>query len=265
MSMTIAKKVNENGYIDISMLGNKYPKLFIEGTKVLIFANRIFNQELKIVNMPKKSMEAPIFAETVGYTIYYKLNLLNLCLDYGIPKDYFIEVIASNFIVTIQGVERIFIPIFPNEIVLDCDYGIKKQVEEEMGLLQKTAEGYEIIGKLYHIGLTEIAEDLREGIIRSEKTDIDGSIKFFRKAIEGFKGWVNAETLKSPNRVEAIKKYLAKTFHLLSNFGEHTGTEASINEAILAKELTISIAKYLVAKSEERIIVEIRNDSPRES
>ncbi|MFZ3144773.1 MAG: hypothetical protein WA122_00690 [Methanothrix sp.] len=44
---------------------------------------------------------------------------------------------------------------------------------------------------------------------------------------------------------------MGKAFHLLSNFGEHTGTGASINEAILAKEITISIAKYIIANSEE--------------
>lgn len=251
MSMIIAKKVNENGYIDISMLGNKYPKLCVEGTNVLIFANKIFNQELKIVNTPKISLEVSIAAETIGLIVYYKLNLSGLGLKYGIPKDYFIEVIASNFILNLPENKKIFVPIFPNEIVLDCDYGIEKKIKEERELLQKVAEGYEIIGKLYHIGLIQIAEDLREGIVRLEKTDIDGSIKFFRKAIEGFGKWVNPETLKSPNRVDAIKKYLTKAFHLLSNFGEHTGTGASINEAIVAKELTVSIAKYLIAKSEE--------------
>ncbi|MFZ3145357.1 hypothetical protein [Methanothrix sp.] len=210
--MIIAKKVDGNGHIDILTLVNKYPKLCKEETNVFVFINKIFNQELKSVNTPKISAAVPIITETIGYTSNYKLNLSVPLLKYGIPKDYFIEIIASYFIINNHDGGEITIPIFPNEIVLDCEYGIKKHVEEERELLQKVAEGYEIIGKLYHIGLTEMAEDLREGIIRLEKMDIDGSIKFFRKAIEGFEKWVSDETLKSPNRVDAIKKYL-KNLH----------------------------------------------------
>ncbi|RLI62079.1 MAG: hypothetical protein DRO88_12245, partial [Promethearchaeia archaeon] len=101
------------------------------------------------------------------------------------------------------------------------------------------------------IGLMEIADDLRDGIVRSERGDIDGSIKFFRKVIEGFESWVNKDVVGSSNRIEALKKYLKKAYHLLSNFGEHAGTEALMNEGILSKEITISIAKYLLAKMEE--------------
>jgi hypothetical protein len=106
--------------------------------------------------------------------------------------------------------EALLVPILPNEIVLDCDSGIERQVKEEVQLLQKVAESYEIIGKLYNKELIEIAEDLREGITRLERNDIDGSIKFFRKVLEGFEKWIDADTIKSPNRVEAIKKYLKK-------------------------------------------------------
>lgn len=253
MSMIMAKKVNENGYIDILNLRNKYPKLCYESMKVLIFVNRIFNQEFKVVNTPKISIEAPIIIEKIGeYITNYRLDLSGIWLKYGVPKEYFIEAIASNFIIRIkEDGKTLMVPIFPNEIVSDCDYEIEKRIKEEVETLQKVGESYEIIGKLYYKGLIEIAEDLREGLIRTEKNDIDGSIKFFRKVVEGFGSWVNADTIKSPNRVEAINKFLKKSFHLLSNFGEHAGTGASINEAVLSKELTVSIAKYLIAKSEE--------------
>lgn len=251
--MIMAKKVNENGCMDILNLRNKYPKLCYEGMNVLIFANRIFNQEFKVVNTPKISIEAPIITEKISdYIINYRLDLSGIWIKYGIPKDYFIEVIASNFVIRIKEDEKtLMVPIFPNEIVPDCDYGIEKRIKEDLETLQKVAESYEIVGKLYNKGLIEIAEDLREGLIRTEKNDIDGSIKFFRKVVEGFKGWVNTDTIKSSNRVEAINKFLNKAFHLLSNFGEHAGTGASMNEAVFSKELTVSIAKYLTAKSEE--------------
>jgi len=112
-------------------------------------------------------------------------------------------------------------------------------------------EAYEAIGKLYHINLPNIASDLQEGIVRFNKGDIDGSIKFFRKVIEAFKLLINENNVGSSNRAEALKKYLNKTYHLLSNFGEHAGTSALIDEGILAKEITISITNYIARKLEQ--------------
>lgn len=250
MSMIIAKRINENGQIDIQKLRDKYPKFCVQDVDLLIFINRIFNEKYDVIRALKITIEAPVVAENIGFSTYYRLNLFNVMAKYGIPKDYYIEVVASNFI-SKDKTQTIMIPIFPNEIILDCDYGIEEIIRKEVENIRKISETYEIIGKLYHIGLMEIADDLRDGIVRSERGDIDGSIKFFRKVIEGFESWVNEDVVGSSNRVKALKKYLKKAYHLLSNFGEHAGTRASMKEGILSKEITISIAKYLLAKMEE--------------
>jgi len=250
MSMIIAKRINENGQIDIQKLRDKYPKFCVNDVNLLIFINRIFNEKYTVVRTPKITIEAPIVAENIGYVTYYRLNLFNIMAKYGIPKDYYIETIASNFVIKSQE-QTTVIPVFPNEIVLDCDYGIEDIIKKEIEYIQKVGETYEVIGKLHHVGLVKIADDLREAIIRSEKGDVDGSIKFFRKVIEGFESWVNEDVVGSSNRADVLKKYLKKAYHLLSNFGEHAGTEALMNEAVFSKEIAISIAKYLIAKTEE--------------
>ncbi|MCD6236372.1 MAG: hypothetical protein J7K13_00255 [Thermoplasmata archaeon] len=173
-------------------------------------------------------------------------------LKYGIPKGYCVELIITNFIIK-SGDKTVLIPVFPNEIIPDCDYGIREVIETDVKVLQEITETYEVIGKLHYLGLIDIAEDLREAEIRLEKGDIDGSIKFFRKTVEGLKKFVskNKSILESANRADALKDYITKSYHLLSNFGEHTGTEALTAEAHLSKTITVSIAKYIVEKMEE--------------
>lgn len=246
--MIIVKQINEDGQIDIEELRHRYPKFCVQNVDLLIFINRIFNEEYNVIRTLKLTTEAPI-VKSKSY-LYYRLDLFKVMAKYGIPRDYYIEVVATNFIIK-NKTKTEMIPIFPNEIILDCDYRIEEIIENEIESIRKISETYEIIGKLHHAGLMEIANDLREGIVRAEKGDIDGSIKFFRKVIEGFESWINEDVIKSPNRVDALKKYLKKAYHLLSNFGEHAGTEALINEGVLAKEITVSIAKYLLAKMEE--------------
>lgn len=92
---------------------------------------------------------------------------------------------------------------------------------------------------------------MREEIVKWEKGDINGSIKFFREVIKGFESWVNEDIIESSNCVEALKKFLKMTSHLLSNFSEHAGTSGLMNEGILSKEITISVLKYLLAKMKE--------------
>lgn len=244
----IAKQINEEGQIDIRELGYKYPKFCVNGTNLLIFVNRIFNEECVVVMTPRIRLEALIVVED-GYP-HYKLDLLDIMKKYGIAKNYYVEVVATNFIIKEQK-QLVMIPIFYNEIKVDCDYKIKDIIEKEIRYIQNVGETYEIIGKLHYLGLANIACDLQEAICRLEKRDVDGSIKFFRRVIEGFKSWVNEDVVGSPNRAEVVKNYLNKVYHLLSNFGEHAGTEASMNEAVLSKEIVVSVAKYLISKKEE--------------
>lgn len=250
MSMVIAKQIDDNGHIDIFTLYHNYPKFCINGVNLLVTLNRVFNRDLKVTRIYKKSMEAPINIITAGGFDSYKLNLFDFMEKGGIPSGYYVEIIISNFIVRNDRGTKM-IPIFPNEIKLDCDSGVGEIINKEIENIRKVAEAYEHIGKLHQHGLINIADDLREAIIRSEKGDYDGSIKFYRKVIEGLKNWVNEDLLKSANRTDSIKKYLGKAFHLLSNFGEHSGTEGLMDEALYSKEIALSATKYLMAKLEE--------------
>lgn len=244
--LLIARRIDENGKIDIHILHEKYPILCKAGVNLVIFISRIFNEEHKVIKTINLSTEVPIV--TTG--IFPQIDLLDIMLKYGIPKDYYIEIIASNF-VTHHNKEKVLVPIFPNEIFLDCDISIIEIIKEDMQLIQKIGESFELIGKLYHLGFTRIAEDLRNGLLRFEKRDIDGSIKFFRKVIEALQKLINQDIFESSNRMEAIKKYMTKAYHLISNFGEHAGTEASLNEAIFSKEIAVAATKYVIAKMME--------------
>lgn len=247
MSIIIAKRIDEKGFVNVQKLRGKYKKLCVDEAIILIFINRIFNEKYKVIKTLRILIEAPI--TNVG-GIFYKVNLFDIMMKYGIPEDYFVEFVATNFI-TKRNEEKLMTPIFYNEMILDCDSGINKIIKEEVENIKKVVEAYEIIGKLHQIGLSEISNDLREGIVRFEKRDVDGSIKFFRRVVEGFEHWVNKDVVKSSNRLEALKIYLKKAFHLLSNFGEHAGTEALMNEAVFSKEITVSIAKYIISNIEE--------------
>jgi len=152
MSMIIVKQINENGQVDIQKLKDKYPKFCTKGMNLLIFINRIFNEKCDVINTLKTTMEASIVAENIGYSTYYKLDLFNVMANYGIPKNYYIEAVASNFIMKYEN--QIIIPIFPNEIILDCDYKIEEIIKRDIEIIRKISETYEIIAKLHHVGLT---------------------------------------------------------------------------------------------------------------
>jgi hypothetical protein len=245
MSMIIVKPIDSEGKMEVQDLYNKYSFLMSSpDMKILCFINRVFNTQREVVLSPKSSVLADII-KPEGYQ-NSKLNLISL-LNYGIACGYYVEVIATNFIFR-DGEATNFIPILPNEFVADCHYLIKDLIGEEIKLLKDVGHSYEIIGLLYQKKLGNIGDDFREAIIRFENHDYDGSIKFFRKVIEGFRTYVNGNIVVSKNRTDNLKDFITKTFHLMSNFGEHTGTSASFDEAVLSKEITIALSSYLSKK-----------------
>ena len=246
----MGKSINENGEITLQKLKQKYPNLCVEGVKVIAFINKVYNEDYKVVQLIKKSIEVPIKEYKEGYLFVTVLDLFGIMIKYGIPKGYYVELTITNFIIKSNN-KTILVPIFPNEIKLDCDYGIENVIKRDVESLKKVAEAYEIIGKLSHHNLGEISDDLMEAMIRLEKSDVDGAIKFFRKTIEGLRNIITKDIMKSENRAKELKDYLTKAFHLLSNFGEHAGTEALMNEAIFAKDIALSAARYIIEKLEE--------------
>lgn len=185
--------------------------------------------------------------------LHAKLDVTEFALYEGIPKNYFIEILATNFVY--QYVDKntgaksiIELPIYPNELLMDVDdYGIKGKIQEDIEQLQRIGEEFTTIGSLYQLKLFEIANDLTEALLRFERNDFEGSIKFFRKVIEGLKNYIEGRPLVDKNRTKKFSKLLSSSFGLISNFGEHAGTRGWIDEARLSKAIVVSTCRYLIS------------------
>jgi hypothetical protein len=120
--------------------------------------------------------------------------------------------------------------------------------------LRKISGSFETIGLLHQSGNNEITEDLTQGLLRFEKGDWEGAIKFFRKVVEAFRHIVQKEQPieGSKNRAQAIQDFLSKSFGLLSNFGEHYGTHGAFQDAALARDLAIAISKFLTERRKDQ-------------
>jgi hypothetical protein len=246
--MIIARPLSVAGNkytLDIYNLKSKYPTLCQDGVQVRGYINRVYNENRKIVNQPR--MYCAI--EIVKIGSWEKLDLTPFAVKLGIPQGYTIEVLAINFVIQ-EEMQVIEVPIFPNEIQMDVsDTEINARIKEEMESLMKISETFETIGLLYEKNFFDLASDLREGLIRTEKNDHEGAIKFYRKTIEGFKLLMRNKIIDdSESRTKEIKEFLSKAYSLLSNFGEHYGTRGFIDEGNFARDLTVAISRYMIKK-----------------
>jgi len=112
-------------------------------------------------------------------------------------------------------------------------------------VLKELGSTYEVIGHLSVAGLQDIAADLLEGLRRFYSSDYEGSIKFFRKVVEGLRNVVKETDVFEGNRKEFLYEYLSKAYQLISNFGEHAGTRGSLHEARLSRDIALSLSRYL--------------------
>jgi hypothetical protein len=182
-----------------------------------------------------------------------KLDITEFALYEGIPKNYFVEILATNFVYPYvdknTGVESIIeFSIYPNELLMDVDdYEIKGKIQEDIEQLQGIGEEFATIGSLHQLKLFEIANDLTEALLRFERNDYEGSIKFFRKVIEGLKNYIKDKIVVDKNRTEKFTKFLGSSFGLISNFGEHAGTHGWLDEARLSKAIVIATCRYLIS------------------
>ena len=248
MTMIIAKQLNieDNRYsLDIYDLKDKYPTFCKAGTEVRAYLNRVFNENRRIVSQPR--MYCTIQIVEIGY--YVKMDLTPFAAELGIAKGYTVEVLAINFLIQ-EDLQVVEVPIFPNEMQMDVsDTKIRTRIEEEIGALRKIGETFETIGFLYEKKFFDLASDLREGLIRTEKNDHEGAIKFYRKTIEGFRSLMKNKTIDdSDSRTKEVKVFLNKTYSLLSNFGEHYGTRGFTDEGNFARDIAIAISRYMIKK-----------------
>ena len=241
--MIIVKPVDEKGCLNIQKLYEKYSIFLKEGTRVMCFFNRVFNENKKTVKKLNESIEAKF----IENQYHPKIDLMPMRKKHGVAKGYYAEIIASNIVLEEEG-KKIIVPVFPNEITLDCDYGIENVIKSEIEILKNVGRSYETIGLLHERGLEKIAEDFREAMVKLEESNYEGSINCFRKVIEGFKKYTKDHQIETKNRTDAIRDFLAKTYHLMSNFGMHAETKGFFEEAILSKDITTAVSEYITKK-----------------
>lgn len=237
---------------------NKYPFIFAaigEGRKVHahVYVSRFFNEEGSVVKEYKQLFLLPIEKYTTIYYTEYYMDFTYFHVKEGVPIGYFVEVLVIGFITTLRDGKTIETPVFPNEFVVEYGTGVPDKVrdliEAEEGVLKRIGRDVEVVGLLYTVGLPDVAVDLIEAFKRFYMPDYEGSIKFFRKVIEGIRRYVRENDVPrmSKNRQELLKEFLSKAYQLVSNFGEHTGTYGFMPEAVLSKDIAVALCRYLIS------------------
>jgi len=228
-------------------LVNAYPT--ISGESALrTFLYAVYSEEGQLIDELRQLIELKILS-TKPPILRHFLIITDLHRKRGIPVGYYVELILINILQKSNG-SIIEIPLFPKELRLFFPSWIpdqlKNNVEREHKTLQEeVGKDVETVGLLYQVKLNDIASDLLEGLKRYYRNDYEGSIKFFRKTVEGLYEINIQETMMSENRLRLLKDTLKKAFHLLSNFGEHAGTYGFHAEATLSKDLAVSFSRYL--------------------
>jgi len=268
MPLIIAKPLIyiEEGYksyyiMDAEKLSIRYPKVFahenVYNKEVYIqaYINRIFNERLEIINQPKMTAMIQVRSFEVGKKAKKYLDLTRLALELSIAQGYIVEVLAINFEVCKQKnynspVKKTELVIFPNEVIIDADEAIKNRIEEEYTNLKKVGERFETVILLRNVGLGNIANELMDGLMKSDKNDYEGAIKAYRNVVEGFRNLVKNNVIDgSKTRTQKFLRFLKAAYNLLSNFGMHMGTRAYLEEGVFARDLVIALSRYMINKS----------------
>jgi len=247
------KEVDSKCMVEIpSEVSNMYSLIFKAiggGLRLMgrVYLSRFYNEEGKVIKEYKQLFVLPI--KKTSYTTYY-LDLTRFHLQDGVPVGYIVEFLLLG-LVSIIGNEVSETPVFPNEFKVKIDVftpdRVKESIEMERDALEQVGRDVEVIGILYDVKLQHITSDLIEALTRFYIADYEGSIKFFRKVVEGLRNHVQDEGIKGMNkkRLELVRTYLSKAFQLISNFGEHSGTYGFMPEAILSKDIAISACRYI--------------------
>jgi len=233
---------------------NSYPYVFsaLSGgleVRVRVYVSRFFNREGDVVKEYKRLFLLPVRR---GYTVYY-IDFTYFHVNDGIPVGYFVEALITGFIVTLKDGKHIETPAFPNEFKVEeglgVPYKVKSIVEAEKRALERVGGDVEVIGLLYVVGLQDVAADLVEALTRFYTADYEGSIKFFRKVVEGLRNYIREKDIPgvSENRRKLLEEFTSKAFQLVSNFGEHAGTYGSMHEATLSKGIALALSRYLAS------------------
>jgi hypothetical protein len=209
-----------------------------------VHVRRVFNEEGDVVKEINENVEAPVIE---WGTNFYVLDLTKIHLDYSIPIGYFLEVLLISLTAK-SGTEQYRV-VYPDEFRYSMPSTIPQKVLNlVMGyarVLRELGGMYEVVDLLSTVGLQEISADLWEGLVRFYGNDYEGSIKFFRKVVEGLRKITEKTDVIEGSRKERLHRYLSGAYDLISSFGEHAGTRGSLPEARLSRDIALSASRYL--------------------
>ncbi|MHA1582141.1 MAG: hypothetical protein ACTSYM_06585 [Candidatus Baldrarchaeia archaeon] len=251
MPYIIVSSVTADYKISLSSLASLYPAYFkFCFNRVNILLYKVFNDERKLyLDVMKKYV-----LHMGGSFPKCYIDVEDICMEHSIPVGYFLV-----FDVISVEVDSKIYPILPHDFKIECyDSEIRKIIENEMTAFSKIREIYEVPDLLSNVGLNEISRDLTEGLKRFDDKDYEGSVKFFRKACEGLKIYLEkAQRVDGlEKRADELKRFSKSAYSLISNFGEHYKTSGGPEEAILARNLVLSLSRYLAEKlASKRIII----------
>jgi len=233
-----------------------YNSSYLRGFNVLWL--RAYSDEGKVVFEPYKEV---ILKKNLCYDAKQKksvpcIDVTDLVRDRGIGKDYIMELLFLSFIygeASYYEDEKKEILIFPEELREEIDYSIpskvRERVEEERKLHEEISSGVEAITLLRSCGMQRASEELGLALIRYREQDWEASIARFRKVIEELKHLVDRKEVSFggvEKRQEIVKSLVHNTYSLLSNFGQHAGTQGRKPEAKLAREITVALVHYIM-------------------
>jgi hypothetical protein len=222
------------------------PSTIASGLKVYarVHVRGVFNEEGDVVKEVNENVEAPI----IEWKSNIYLDLTEMHFRYGIPIGYFLEVLLISLTAK-SGLKQYRMVVYPNEFRYSMPPNIPQKVSNLVTgyahVLRELGGMYEVVDLLSTVGLQEISADLWEGLVRFYSGDYEGSIKFFRKVVEGLRNIVKEADAIEEGRKERLHRYLSGAYDLISSFGEHAGTRGSLPEARLSRDIALSASRYL--------------------
>ncbi len=229
---------------------------------------------LGIFDSKKRKLYEPLeyWLVPLSTSIYYDrctMKISDLVKKHSLPVKYYIVLAIYGIRVsgTIKNnsdeyIERINIlyPILPDSVekvgFTKDTLNIWEDVKQKIDLVMRITKEYSYWSMLIGTPLSGIVDDLMEASSRYNMGDYEGAIKFYRKVIEGIRNFLQTASKidGSEKRAEVLLNFSKKAFHLISNFGEHFGTQGGLEEAELAKDIALDLLKYVITKIKHKRI-----------
>jgi hypothetical protein len=219
-----------------------------------VYIGRLFNEDGEVVKEVNSVVTVDVkdcstfHPKTLTFFPGYCIDLTGLARKLELPLKYYLEILLFTLIVKTGSPEQREYLVYPYEFRYNLNGvpdKIRVFVESYAPSLKKAAGSVELSVILAKIGLEGLSGDLVEGLKRFYSGDYEGSIKFFRKVVEGLRNYVREKPVFGSKRDKLLHDYLSKAFQLISNFGEHANTRGSVYEAEFSMEVCLSAVKFL--------------------